>query len=334
MKGLAITAGQPEEPAGRRQERGQGQRAEPAVRRLPVARPAAVRQHELVQRAQLLRRPRRTSTPRRSTTSRSFFKTFYAPNNAVLVVVGDFDPAQTKAWIEKYFAPIPSSAAAAEGRHLRAAAGEGEARDQGRQARHAARARDRLPRAAAQHARVLRDGPARPDPRPGQGQPALPGARPEERPDRRGRAAASTPASATCSTSTGRRSGTSRSSTTRTRPPTQILKVFDAEIEKVQHDAGRPGHARPRARQAALAASTTRWSSSAASARPTCSPRFALFDDDPARINRIEAEFRKVTPALMQKTAQEYLRARQSHDPRDRSEGRPRRPRAGRRRRP
>ena len=35
---------------------------------------------------------------------------------------------------------------------------------------------------------------------------------------------------------------------------------------------------------------------------------FALFDDDPARINQIEASFRKVTPALLQKTAQEYLR--------------------------
>jgi zinc protease len=36
---------------------------------------------------------------------------------------------------------------------------------------------------------------------------------------------------------------------------------------------------------------------------------FALFDNDPSRINRLEAEFRKVTPALLQKTAQEYLRA-------------------------
>jgi predicted Zn-dependent peptidase len=35
---------------------------------------------------------------------------------------------------------------------------------------------------------------------------------------------------------------------------------------------------------------------------------FALFDDDPARINKIEQEFRKVTPELLQKTAQEYLR--------------------------
>ena len=35
---------------------------------------------------------------------------------------------------------------------------------------------------------------------------------------------------------------------------------------------------------------------------------FALFDDDPAKINRLDDEFRKVTPELIQKTAQEYLR--------------------------
>jgi predicted Zn-dependent peptidase len=36
---------------------------------------------------------------------------------------------------------------------------------------------------------------------------------------------------------------------------------------------------------------------------------FALFNDDPARINRLEDQFRKVTPELIQKTAKEYLRA-------------------------
>jgi predicted Zn-dependent peptidase len=35
---------------------------------------------------------------------------------------------------------------------------------------------------------------------------------------------------------------------------------------------------------------------------------FALFDDKPERINTLEAEFRKVTPELLQKTAREYLR--------------------------
>ena len=35
---------------------------------------------------------------------------------------------------------------------------------------------------------------------------------------------------------------------------------------------------------------------------------FALFYDDPEWINRIEGEFRKVTPALIQQVAKEYLR--------------------------
>lgn len=36
-----------------------------------------------------------------------FYKTFYVPNNAVLSIAGDFDPAQAKALIKKYFAGIP-----------------------------------------------------------------------------------------------------------------------------------------------------------------------------------------------------------------------------------
>jgi predicted Zn-dependent peptidase len=35
-----------------------------------------------------------------------FFKTYYAPNNAVLAVVGDFDIDQAKAWVEQYFGNI------------------------------------------------------------------------------------------------------------------------------------------------------------------------------------------------------------------------------------
>jgi predicted Zn-dependent peptidase len=34
---------------------------------------------------------------------------------------------------------------------------------------------------------------------------------------------------------------------------------------------------------------------------------FALFDDDPARVNDVETQFQKVTPQLIQKTAAEYL---------------------------
>ncbi|MFG3056093.1 M16 family metallopeptidase [Kitasatospora sp. NPDC048239] len=40
--------------------------------------------------------------------ARAFFRTYYAPNNAVISVVGDIDPEQTIAWVEKYFGSIPS----------------------------------------------------------------------------------------------------------------------------------------------------------------------------------------------------------------------------------
>jgi zinc protease len=41
---------------------------------------------------------------------RDFFKRYYAPNNAVLVVVGDVDPAEVAGWATKYFADIPKGA--------------------------------------------------------------------------------------------------------------------------------------------------------------------------------------------------------------------------------
>ncbi|MEJ7664272.1 MAG: pitrilysin family protein [Hymenobacter sp.] len=38
-----------------------------------------------------------------------FFKTYYTPSNAALAVVGDFEPAEAKAMVEKYFANLPSA---------------------------------------------------------------------------------------------------------------------------------------------------------------------------------------------------------------------------------
>lgn len=42
---------------------------------------------------------------------REFHRTYYVPNNATLVVSGDFDAAETLGWIEKYFASIPKGQA-------------------------------------------------------------------------------------------------------------------------------------------------------------------------------------------------------------------------------
>ncbi|HET8737635.1 MAG TPA: pitrilysin family protein [Pricia sp.] len=38
-----------------------------------------------------------------------FFDTYYSPNNAALAVVGDFDMEETKKWISTYFGDIPAS---------------------------------------------------------------------------------------------------------------------------------------------------------------------------------------------------------------------------------
>ncbi|HXQ26593.1 MAG TPA: pitrilysin family protein [Candidatus Acidoferrales bacterium] len=41
---------------------------------------------------------------------RDFFNTYYKPNNATLVIVGDFDSQQALAWTQRYFEGIPASA--------------------------------------------------------------------------------------------------------------------------------------------------------------------------------------------------------------------------------
>jgi zinc protease len=38
---------------------------------------------------------------------KNFFRLYYAPNNAYLAVAGDFDPAQAKTWIARYFGDLP-----------------------------------------------------------------------------------------------------------------------------------------------------------------------------------------------------------------------------------
>ncbi len=41
---------------------------------------------------------------------RAFFRQFYAPNNASIAIVGNFDPAVAKALVAQYFGPIPRQA--------------------------------------------------------------------------------------------------------------------------------------------------------------------------------------------------------------------------------
>ena len=41
-----------------------------------------------------------------------FFKTYYVPNNASLVIAGDIDPATLRPLVEKWFGDIPRGAVA------------------------------------------------------------------------------------------------------------------------------------------------------------------------------------------------------------------------------
>jgi zinc protease len=48
---------------------------------------------------------------------KEFFHTYYTPNNLSLAITGDFDPAEAKRLIEKYYAPIPPGPALDRPRH-------------------------------------------------------------------------------------------------------------------------------------------------------------------------------------------------------------------------
>ena len=89
--------------------------------------------------------------------------------------------------------------------------------------------------------------------------------------------------------------------------PEQILGVIDEEVEKLRAapvDAATLARARVKMRSYyyGLLESTF------GLGRDDLLACYALFDDQPARINDIDQEFAKVTPELMQKTAQEWLR--------------------------
>ncbi len=42
---------------------------------------------------------------------KNFFRQYYAPSNATLTIVGDFEPAQAKAWVNKYFGDLKGGTA-------------------------------------------------------------------------------------------------------------------------------------------------------------------------------------------------------------------------------
>jgi predicted Zn-dependent peptidase len=236
---------------------------------------------------------------------KSFFKSYYAPNNAALVVAGDIDPVQTLAWIKKYFGGIPASPAM-----KKPDIGEPRQEKEKRATKPDALA-NRPALAVGYHAppsdtpeyyalglldQVLLQGK---DSRLYQ---AL-----VQRTGLTGSVDGGINELGNMFNIDGPVLWTASLIHDADKSPDEILKTFDAEIEAVRArpvDQATYDLALVKVRSALYDAMETQFGFGKADLLAS----FAIFDDDPAKINRLEAEFRKVTPELMMKTAQEYLR--------------------------
>ena len=236
----------------------------------------------------------------------SFFRTFYAPNNAVLVVTGDFEPRQTIEWVRKYFGDIPP-APQPPPPDLR----------EPRQTKER-RAGRTDPLANRPALGVAYHVPERNTPEwyafglldqiLGQGTDAL---LYDEIVRKRGFAGEVT---------AGINWGLGNMYDYRgpmlwmvqyfhdsSVPADSLLAAMDRVIERLQAVAVDRATL-DRAQVKIRADLYQNLEAFGGFGRANLLASFALFDDDPGRINRLESEFAKVTPALLQRTAREYLR--------------------------
>ena len=247
-------AREPEEPAGGREERGQGQRAEPAVRRVPDDRPPHGRQPELVQRPQLLRRPaapRRGDTRRRAAVLQDVLR---AEQRRARHVAATSMRRRPGAGSRSTSATFPSATLPPPPGPARAAAGEGEARRAHRSAGQPTGARHRLSRARAEHAAVVRLRPARSAAGAGPRFAAVRRAGAEAGAHRRRGRRHQLRARATCSTTSGPMLWTSQFFHDAGVPSDRLVQAFDNAVGDLQSRAGGPGDARSRAREDAIGA--------------------------------------------------------------------------------
>lgn len=237
--------------------------------------------------------------------ARAFFDAYYSPNNAVLVVVGDFEARQTKRWIEQYFGSIPSRPVPAlpDISEPRQTAEKRVSQPDALAPRPAlALAYHVPPRWTAEHFafglidEILLQGEASRLHR--------------DLVQRRGY---------TDDISGGinllgnmfNYSGPMLWSAALLHDPAtseaQIMQAIDENIERMRTELVTQDEL-DRARRKIRAELYDLVGSSTKLGLVDLLACFALFDDAPSRINSIEAEFAKVTPELIRKTAQEYLR--------------------------
>jgi zinc protease len=237
---------------------------------------------------------------------RAFFRTFYSPNNAVVVVTGDFGADQTKGWIQKYFGDIPPG-------KVPAAPDLGEPRQ--RTEKRAQRTDALATRPALGIAYHLPDRFTPEwyafgliDQAMAQGPDSL---LYDDLVRNKGLTGA---VDAGINWGLGNMFDYSgpmlwmaqffHDAST---PSAKLLSSIDGVVESIRKqglDEATLDRARVKMRSS-LYASLEQF---AGFGRANLLASFALFNDDPSRINRLEEEFAKVTPALVRKTALEYLR--------------------------
>jgi predicted Zn-dependent peptidase len=237
--------------------------------------------------------------------AKAFFTTYYAPNNAALVVTGDFEPGQALAWVRKYFAEIPAQPQPA-------APDLAEPRQEAEK-----RATRQDPLAKRPALGIAYHVPERWTPEwfafglldqiLAQGRDA----RLYDAVVRRGLAGG---VGAGINVGLGNMFNykgpmlyTLSAIHDAEKPADSLLAAMDVTIDSLRThpvDQATLDRALVKMRSTLYA----QMEALVGFGKADMLASFALFDDDPARINRLEAGFAAVTPALLQKTAQEYLR--------------------------
>ena len=236
---------------------------------------------------------------------KKFFETYYAPNNAALVVVGDFDPAQARGWIEKYFAALPAT-------KLPPAPDVSEPRQEKEK-----RASKPDPLATRPALAIGYQMPKRNTPEYYamglldqilvQGNDSRLYQALVQKSGLTGDVEGGINLLGNMHNIDGPTLWIASLFHDPDKTPDAILKVFDAEVEKLRTTP-------VDAQTLDLAIVKTRSQlydtidGFFGVGRADLLACFALFDDDPGKINKLEAEFRKVTPQLLLATAKEYLR--------------------------
>jgi predicted Zn-dependent peptidase len=238
--------------------------------------------------------------------ARAFFQSYYSPDNAALAIYGDFDPVRALRWVQRYFGDIPRGPS-------RPHFDQEEPRQETE--RRVTRVDAHAPRPAlaiAYHA---------PPPRSRQYwamgiiDEILVHGRDGWMYDVLVRRRAVTddvdggisPRHGSMYTVNGPNFWAAFVYFDRAQSPDSVLAAMDEEIERLR-SAPVDDETLKRAITKARAKFYAELNAAFGEGRTDLLGQLALFDDDPERINRIEAELRNVTPAIILTTAREYLR--------------------------